>query len=337
MVKHFNQQGKIVSVNYRASLKKQVAKMWEQLSHEEIKQVKSIVSSNALPEVTPSAKVLDAVILYLDFTHYRTKEKLSEGEQKLLRSALIKRSSLPKAELSKVEYNQNNRPENAHAPERWSVFTRMENRKVLSGFEVKQGYHDLLSNDQGYDAFSQFDFLYGSAVYDYKDHRLSYDELTLVNLISMHEYKYYDPQLSWRALVAADRIYDLNCGLCHKFSMKAYGGMTFKLNDKNVLSFLAGIAGEASSHFKKGFRAGPGGELSLYSQLGNRYKIGIYDEIRFDATKKFSQDYYNQAGLRQSYFNGNQDDFRFESSVVSQYGSFKKNTIIHQVKYGHFF
>lgn len=337
MVKHFNRQGKIVSVNYRASLKKQVAKMWERLSPEEISEVKAVISNNSLPQNEISAKVLDAVILYLDFTHYRIKSKLSEAEQKLLRSALIKRSSMPKAEIIKEEYNQNNRPENAHAPEKWSVFTRLENRKVLSGFEVKQGYHDLMSNDQGFDEFSQFDFLYGSALYDFKNHKISFDELTLVNLISLHEYKYYDPQLSWRALVAADRLYDVECELCHKVTMKAYGGLTFKFGERNVLSLLGGAVGEASSHLKKGFRVGPGGEVSFYSQLGNHYKVGMYDEIRFDATKNISNDFYNQIGFRNSYFNGNQDDFRFESLVVSKNGSFKKNTIIHQAKYGHYF
>jgi hypothetical protein len=337
MVKHFNNEGKIKSVNYRASLKKQIEKMWEGLSPQDINEVKYIINRGILPAKVSSAKVLDAVIAYLDFTHYRTKKKLSEADQKLLRTALIKRSGMSKAETIVSEYNQNNRPEKAHAPEKWSLFTRVENKKFLSGFEIKQGYHDLMSNDQGYDAFSQFDFLYGSLIYDYKNKKISYDQLALVNLVSLHEYRFYDPQLSWKASVIADRIYDLDCQLCHKLNLTAYGGFTSKFSSNSVFNMLAGVFGEASSHLKNGFRLGTAGEISFYTQVGNHYKLGLYDEIRFDATKNISQDYYNQFGIRHAYFNDNIVDFRLETKVLSKFGSFKKNTVIHQVTYGQYF
>ncbi|MEA9357164.1 DUF4105 domain-containing protein [Bacteriovorax sp. PP10] len=337
MVKHFSTlDGRIKSTNYRPSLKKQVAKMWEHLTPAEISEVKDIVDMDELPEGITNTKVLDAVIGYLDFTHYRIKHSLSEGQQKMLRKALIKRATLPKAEMVKEIYDQSNMPEFSHNPQKFSFFTRVENHNTLAGFEIKQGYHDLMSNDRGFDAFSQFDFLNASLIYDFKNKKVDYDKITVVDLISLHEYRFYDPQLSWRAKVTNERIYDLDCKLCHKVNGNAYGGLSFR-SPKTVFSVMLGVFGEVSSNLKKGFRAGPGSEISFYAQLGEMYKIGLYNEIRFDATKKIADDYYNQFGLRHSFFTDNKRDYRFESSVVSQFGSFKKNTVIHQVTYGQFF
>ena len=338
MVKHFmSLEGRVKSTNYRPSLKKQVGKMWEKLSNAEISQVKDIVEMDDIPANMTNAKVLDAVIAYLDFTHYRTKEKLGDREQKLLRRALIKRSTLPKAEIAQETYDKNNMPEYSHNPQKFTFFTRAENHSIMSGFELKQGYHDLMSNDRGYDAFSQFDFLTGSFLYDYKNKKFDYDQLTLVNLVSLHEYRFYDPQLSWRAKVSSDRIYDLDCSLCHKVNANAYGGFSFKFTKNSVFNVMAGVFGEASSNLRKGFRAGTAAEISFYTQLGTSYKLGLVNEIRFDATRKIADNYYNQIGIRHSVFNDNKRDYRFESNIISRFGSFTKNTIVHQVTYGQFF
>jgi hypothetical protein len=340
MVKHFNRlEGRVTSVKYRPSLKKQLGKMWEQLTPEEISEVKSIVDMDALPDNVNNPKVLDAVVSYLDFTHYRKKHKLDDKQARLQRKALIKRSTLEKGEIPHEVYDQNNMPEYSHDPQKVTVFTRLENHNTLVGFEIKQGYHDLMSNDRGFDAFSQFDFLTASIIYDLKNKKLTYDQLNLVNLISLHEYTFYDPQLSWRAKVSAERIYDLDCKLCHKINANAYGGVTLKFGShkRAVFNMLAGVYGEASANFRKGFRVGPAAEVSFFAQLGEKYKIGLLDEVRFDATRKISDDYYNQITLRHSFFNDNIRDYRFESSFVSRYGSLTKNTMIHQVTYGYFF
>lgn len=340
MVKHFSRlEGRIKSVKYRPSLKKQVGKMWEKLTPEEVSEVKAILSSEELPDNTTNTKVLDAVVNYLDFTHYRTKSKLDEKQSKLQRKALIKRSTLAKAEITQEVYDQTNMPEYSHDPQKITAFTRLEDHTTMIGFEFKQGYHDLMSNDRGFDPFSQFDFLTISMIYDLKNKKLDYDQITMVNLFSIHEYTYYDPQLSWRAKVTSERLFDLDCLLCHKVNANAYGGLTFKFGKekRTVLTAMGGAFGEASDHLKKGFRAGPGGEISLFTQIGEKYKLGFFNEIRFDATKKIKDEYYNQFGMRHSFFNDNVRDYRFESTVVSQFGSFKKNAVIHQVTYGYFF
>ena len=332
MVKSFRRiPGMVVQENYRPSLKKQMEKKVAHLSSEELNELKTLIAKEDLPENYDRVGVLDALIQYLDFTRYRTKNQLTDKEKILLRKSLLRRAAVGESNESIAEkYDQNNRPDYGHEPKKMSGFLRTEKNHSLIGVEFKQGYHDLMSNDLGFDPFSQFDFLAGSLIYDKQLNKLSYDSLTLVNLTSLHTYSFYDPQFSWSAKVVADRIYDFNCDLCHKVGARAYLGPTLKPHNSLVLTLMAGVFADASKHFDKGHRAGLGAEASLYWQGGRNFKIGLSDEIRFDATKKLKRDYYNQVHLTHSYFPSVNSEWRVESSHYS-------HIWINQLAYGFFY
>ncbi|MGZ3789236.1 MAG: Lnb N-terminal periplasmic domain-containing protein [Bacteriovorax sp.] len=339
MIKAFKKiPGRIKSEHFRASLKKQLEKRIEKLSPDDISEMKRLADSKNLPLDYANVPVLDGVISLLDFTRYRTKDKLTSDQKIMMRRSLLRRASLPQGEEEKAEvFDQNNRPDFGHEPQKLSFFLRSEESHSLVGVEFKQGYHDLMSNDLGFDPFSQFDFLTGTLVYDKSLNRVSYDQLTLVNLISLHTYTFYDPQFSWAAKITSDRIYDLHCDLCHKIDARAYLGPTFKPRPSMALSFMAGVFGEASKHLEEGYRAGLGFEGSFLYQLSSMIKIGFFDELRFDATKKIKKDYYNQIGFKESYFSGKNNEWRFESSMVSKFRRLSKETWINQLNYGFYF
>jgi len=338
MTKTFKKAERVSSENFRPSLKKQLEKRLEKLSPDEVKEVRKLAEGNSLPVDYNNVPVLDGLISLLDFTRYRTKDHLTPDQKILLRKALLRRAALPQAqEEAAYVYNQNNRPDKGHESQKISFFTRTENSHSLIGLELKQGYHDLMSRDDGYDPFSQFDFLIGSLVYDKKLNRFSYDKLTVVDLVSLHTYKFYDPQFSWAAKVTADRIYDLPCDLCHKVNARAYLGPTIRPNSQMAASFMTGVFGEASRHLEKGYRAGLGFEASFLYQLGPSTKIGLFDELRFDATKKIRDDYYNQLTGKLSVFTGVNSEWRVESALVSRFGSFTKETWVNQLGFGFYF
>lgn len=340
MIKAFkNIPGRIKSEHFRPSLKKQLEKKLDKLSEFELREVRIFTeTSKELPYNYDRIPVLDGIISFLDFTRYRTKNNLN-GEQKvMMRKALLRRSVLAQdKDNTVVLYDQNNRPDLGHEPRKLSFFARSEDAHSLLGIEMKQGYHDLMSNDSGYDPFSQFDFFTGSIVYDKYLNRFNYDQLTLVNLVSLHTYKFYDPQLSWAAKVVSDRIYDIDCGLCHRLNARAYLGPTIRANSKMALSLMTGVFGEAAKHYQKGARVGIGFEGSLLFQLTDTIKIGLFDELRADAIHKLRKDYYNNAGSKLTYFSDLNNEWRFESSVVSKFRSFKTNKWINQLNYGFFF
>lgn len=339
MIKAFkNIPGRIKSEHFRPSLKKQLEKNFSKLTHAELVSVQESLEAKELPSEQNSIPVLDGIIGLLDFTRYRTKNQLTEKERVMFRKALLKRS-LQVQDISKEPevYDQNNRPDKGHDPQKFSFFTRTEGTHALFGIELKEGYHDLMSNDLGYDPFSQFDFFTGSLVYDKHLNRVHYDQLTFVNLMSLHTYKFYDPQFSWAAKVVADRLYDLDCDLCHKLNARAYLGPTIKPFHRMAMAIMGGIFGEASKHLEKGHRIGIGFEGSLLFQLTEHFKIGFFDELRFDATKKIQKDYYNNVSFKQSYFPNINTEWRFESTLVSKFRSLSTNTRIFQLNYGFFF
>lgn len=339
MIKAFkNIPGRIKSEYFRASLKKQLEIKLNKLTSSELQEVQSLSTKKDLPLGYNSIPVLDSVISLLDFTRYRTKDQLTNDEKLVFRKALLRRSALAQdTNMVPEVYDQNNRPDQGHEPQKFSVFTRTEKSHTFFGIELKEGYHDLMSNDKGYDPFSQFDFFTGSLVYDKYLNRISYDQVTFVNLISLHSYRFFDPQFSWAAKVVADRIYDLDCDLCHKINARAYLGPTIKPFKNMAISMMSGVFGEASDHLDKGHRIGIGFEGSMLFQLTQKFKIGFFDELRFDATKRIQKDYYNNAGFKQSYFSSTNTEWRFESSLVSKFRSFQTNTRIFQLNYGFFF
>lgn len=338
MIQYFmSTPGRVTSVKYRPSLKKQLSKTWATLDDVELKKVKKIIERDDFEESEVNPKILENISGYLNFKRERTKKELSPREAKLLRKGLITRAKMGVEEAPTFSYDQSNRPEYAQAPQKFSFFSRTENHHVLAGIEIKQAFHDLMARDKGFDPFSQFDFGVGSLLYDFKDKKISYDSLTVVSLTSLHEYLYFDPQLSWRAKVGSERAFELSCSFCHKWSVEALGGVSTKPTSSSIFSLMAGVFGEVSSHIQKGFRAGLVSEASFYVQMGNSYKLGLVDSLYFDGTKRIKKDYYNKIGLRHSAFFNEKEDYRLESSVVSKVGGFKKNTVIHQVSYGHYF
>ncbi|MBY0415071.1 MAG: hypothetical protein K2Q18_12950, partial [Bdellovibrionales bacterium] len=325
------------SVAYRPSLKKQVAKEWEKLSKNEINQLKNILETKELPAKLENIRVLDALTRTIDFTQNRTKNNLSPDLAKLQRKSLIMRSQLPKDELRLEVYDQKNRPELSHKTQKISFWGRFEDSNFQMGLEIKQGFHDLMSRDLGYDSFSQFDFLSASVLYDFKNKKIKLNELMIVDLASLHEFLYYDPQPAWRAKVNYERIYDLSCKLCNKVNAQALGGLSYKPTDQSILNLMLGVSGEVSKHFLKGYRLGPMGEFSFYSLLHDQIKLGLSEEFKMDATKNLGPDYYHQATLKMSYFLTTNSDIRLESKFVSGFGKMKFETSIYEVKYGIFY
>lgn len=338
MIKTFKRVGRVKSENFRASLKKQLEKSFEKLSSKEIAEIKKLAVAKELPVDYNNIPVLDGLISLLDFTRYRTKDQLSPDQKILMRRALLRRASLPQGEEIKGEvYNQTNRPDKGHEPQKFSLFSRTENSHALFGVEFKEGYHDLMARDDGYDPFSQFDFFTGSVVFDKKLNKASYDKLTFVDLISLHTYKFYDPQFSWAAKLVADRIYEQNCDLCHKVNARAYLGPTIRPRDNMALSLMSGVFGEVAKHFNKGYRAGIGFEGSVLIQVTPSFKIGLFDELRFDGVRKIREDYYNQLSGKASLFSGKNSEWRVESAHVSRFGSFRKEIWVNQLGLGFYF
>lgn len=298
MIKTFWNANLVESVNYRPSLKRKLEMQLLTFNKNEINAIKDL-------DYKQNLKIHDGVISYLDFLRYQTRNNLSINQKKILRSALISRSTLPQAEFIPQTFEQTNRPELGHEPRKISIY----HRSTLLGLELKQGHHDLMSNDLGYDQFSQFDFLTLSIFYDTNKKKFTYDKFTFVDLVSLHPYSFYDPQFSWQATVAGDgdnSIYG-----------KAFGGVSFKPYHPVVFSFLLGFAGYIDGQYRNNYRISPMMKFSFLSTITERAKIGFFDEL---------STYENSLMLQFSFFSSKNTEFRMIG---------KKKVI--QFNYGYYF
>jgi hypothetical protein len=379
MVKHlYALPGRVLNVHHRPSLKKQWEQTLAQLSPQQVAEVRSIVAHppTTMPRDLPT---LEGAIGLLNFELFRTKNQLSPTQKTTLRQLLIARSKMHSSPDSNITASPATSPKNlphlGHLPQKLSLFTRTEKNLFATGLEFKNGHHDLMSQDDGYDPFSHFDFFTFSLLYQALTHRLTYDRIVGVSLTSFHPYTFYDPQLSWSARLSSERIFDLpSCQLCHKLNAKAYVGPSinpfspssspsspssssasrFSLGPHQVLALMAGVFAEVSHHFgHHPYRFGPGLEGSYFLQLGDRWKSGLVGEWRINAltTHELANHesgtahglaHYRRLTFQQSYFSGPQSEWRFESTAIGRYGRSRLLTMpwqtwVNQLQYGYYF
>lgn len=338
LVKVLNsKKGLVTSIKYRPSIKKQLEKKLENLNTLELEELIKSKQHGNLEPISNSANVLDALISTLDYKRYWSKNHLSDEEKKLMRNALIKRSSLKFESPIYTEYLENNRPELGHESRNFQTFLRSENEQSLLGVVYKTGYHNLMSRDLGFDPFSEFDFFTGSFVYNMTKKKLNYDELIFVHLTSLHEYTFYDPQFSWDAGLKSDRYFNRNCELCHKFEARAIGGLTIKPYMNTYFNLHAGVYAELTPKLWRGHRTGPETEISILMNLSDQFKIGFFEEFRISAYKKVSENFQNINRIKISYFPEINNDYGLEYKILTQVGSFKEDTHILQMSYGKYF
>lgn len=298
MIRSFWNNNLVNSVHLRPSLKKKLEKKLSFLNSSEISAVKDL-------DYEKSLKIHDGVISYLDYRRYQTKNQLSMEQSTVLRTALVKRSTLKQAEIGNEAYSEENRPEFGHDPRKISIY----GRKNILGLELKQGHHDLMSNDRGFDPFSQFDFLAISFFYDQNKKNIYYDKFTLVDLVSLHPYRFYDPQFSWQVSVGGDR--DNN------IFAKGFGGLAFNPYRQSIFAIMAGVVGNLDPQYKHKYQIVPTLKTIFITNLGSRFKLGVFEDLSaFD----------NLLSVHFSYFASQNSEFRVTG--------LKK---VLQLNYGYFF
>jgi hypothetical protein len=325
--------GLVDSYKFRPSLKKQLEMKLSHLSEEEIQSIKQMKQKGSMKGFIVNTKTLDALINYLDYRRYASKDQLTDEEKSLFRESLISRSKIKDESIEYSEYHETNRPELGHDSKAVSLFLRTEDNQSLIGLEFKNGYHHLMSRDLGFDPFSQFDYLTGSVVYNQNLNKIFIDEAKIVHLTSIHPYRFYDPQLSWNAEFTYARFYGNNCDNCHLWNGKMDGGFSIPIKAHQMLNLFGGAFAELNEKVKKGFRVGPVVETSYLLSYKDKMKLGLFSEIRYSARDKIKNDYQNINSIKFATFLSKNQEARLEYSMFSPFGKFSDYQNIWQLKY----
>lgn len=92
----------------------------------------------------------------------------------------------------------------------------------------QSGYHELLARDEGLEPFSPFRFLGLRASYLADSKKLKLEELNLIDVVSLHPWRWYHSQLSWRVGVwAEDTLENLRCRNCQRLVASGKVGLSF--------------------------------------------------------------------------------------------------------------
>lgn len=313
--------GLISGFHFRPSLKKQLKMRLSDLSENDIDTIKSVKNGDEQKLKALSTKNLDALISVLDYRRYSSKARFPEYEKNLFRKALVQRSRDLNPSTTYTDYTVTNRPDEGHDSMALKTYYRYFVGSEI-GFEFKNGYHNLMSKDYGFDPFSQFDFFTMSAAYLTKDKKFIFDEAKIVHLTSIHPFSFYDPQVSWNAEFSINRKWDELCKTCHYALGKMDGGPSLVFGNLQVINLFGGFFVELDQHTSRGFRGGLTAEASYLISYHDKMKWGLFTEVRFDVKDKIKRGLQHFNSLKYSYFVNRNHEINLELMNQSMIGKF---------------
>lgn len=329
-------EGVVKQFKLRPSLKRKLQRRLKSLDANEQKLLDQLIADKNLNLENYPTNVLDSAIEFYDYKKYRTSNDLTSLEREKIRKLLITRSKRSESSKEFDDYQAYNRPELGHDSKFMGIKYQNENSHNKLILSYRNGYHGLMDRDLGFDPFSEFNFFDFSLMYDQKLNRIGIDELKAVDLISLHPFKFYDPQFSWNTGGGYYRYYKKGCDNCHLFDAHAIGGLSSDLNGTRF-NMMAGIFTEISSHLYQGFRVGPAAQLSYYINYNDKIKLGAIIEERMGITKNSKQQYRNILNLKSNYFIDRNKEINLEFKQFSRYDSLKKDSTTISVGYGSHF
>ena len=324
--------GLISGFHFRPSLKKQLKKRLSDLSEHDLQEIKAVKAGEENKLATLTTKNLDALISVLDYRRYSTKTRFPEYEKNLFRKALVQRSRDLNPSKVYTDYEVTNRPDEGHDSMAMKTYYRYFSGSEV-GIEFKNGYHNLMSKDFGFDPFSQFDFLTVSVAYIEKTNKLIFDEAKIVHLTSIHPFTFFDPQISWNAEFTINRKFETSCPTCHFALGKMDGGPSIVFGNLQVINLFGGFFVELDQHTKRGFRGGITTEASYLISFQDKMKLGLFTEVRIDVKDKIKNGYQHLNGLKYSYFINRNQEINIDLANKSYVGKWSDYSTLGKLGY----
>jgi hypothetical protein len=221
---------------------RKVKKLVSQLNEKEEGRVKQALASEDITGLSLREKTVLASMLDLEKFQKKEKFKRKNFLAKNLKS-IAKEGERPK-KLSFAPFK--NRPDEAHEAQKFAIGGIKQNEAGII-LQYQSGYHDLLARDLGLERFSQFRFLGVKGNYSPDSKKARLQEFNIIDVVSLHPWKWYHSQLSWRAGVwVEDTLEDLDCRNCQRVVANGKMGLSFGGEQHWIASLLLGLREELS-------------------------------------------------------------------------------------------
>lgn len=226
-------------VSVRGSLKKHFFAKYSQLDDDEKKDLERLRKSPHLSKEELNRVSVNTLESAKDFFYYKKAREKGNldiepvDEKKRLHDILVERS----LRNDKVENTSENHftgvvyPHLAHGPGSFNLgVTNFDQKKSLTlGFGV--GFHDFTDSIKGNEAHQNFEILQSKMRFNEDEIRLQ--NLTVIDLKSLHPFTFYDPQASWVVEIKyQDEFYQ------KKIDASFGGGLAFSAKDHWMYGFL---------------------------------------------------------------------------------------------------
>ncbi len=232
--------------------------------------IKKAIKTNN-PDVVKD-KDLYVLLHYFEYLKFKQEGKLNKQQSKfkfLLQKRIAKSNTM--AISQKVA--RPIPPENSHSPMRFDFGLKQVGETEYLTFSHKQGFHDLFDNDQATIEFSEINFLKLDFELDLIKKDLSIDEIRLIDVNSIYEYNFFDPQFSWKLRSGVTRVKSYNMRSSHQLELNAASGVAKKFNHF-LVNFYLGIDYRYSNFYKHNHNLLNTFELASYLSY-KKIKIGL--------------------------------------------------------------
>ena len=222
----------------------------------------------------------DTLLLAHDFVRYeflaRRKEKTSSS--RLSRQLLQARSTSVSAQPPGPVPTPRIPPEQGHATGMIQAGVGHEDGNDYLLFRLRPAYHDLLDDDGGYVPGAQIDFLNLALRYQMDNEKLEFDEITLVNIISLSSRNRFFQPISWRVRTAWEHRILPGTQSSSELTFRLDGGGGFSVRPtKNILAYGLLDAGlDAHSKLADDYSLGLGAEAGLIAQVTPQWKLHLH-------------------------------------------------------------
>ena len=214
-------------------------------------------------------------------------------------------------------------------------FLKMMEGEEFLQLEYRSGFHDLLANDLGFDAYSEFQFLKGSVLYRFKEKDVVLEDFSLVEITSLAPWSKISKSLSWKVGAKIENQREqLDCIFCHR--ARTFGKLGLSMGDREfITAIFAGGAFDYSTHLKNNFEINANIEAFVgYAFEHAKVILGFDAYFNVD---DFSHDYYQQYFVRTNFFLSRNHELRLEALNFYHGDQFKRGTQSLLAQWGYYF
>lgn len=236
----------VSKIKSRPSRSRMVESVLNSLNPKQRENVKQAYQKGTLKNLTKDEQL--GLLELLNFKKFQQREEFKYGE--LLRSLL---SKIAKSDTTAPHIYQGdfeNLPHLSHQPQKVAFSFSKESHQEVIGLEFKSGFQDLLARDLGLEAFGGFEFLSLRMGYFTKEKAIRLQRAQLIEITSLHPYRFYNKQLSWKLGLRFEDMPERGpCRSCLRTRGEAKMGITFG-NRNHISSFLLGAVSEYSARYE---------------------------------------------------------------------------------------